>query len=104
MRRTTILLLIVIVLAGIYYFTSKKTEEKINTVNIEDREFVVDSEDDISIFTIKNPGYPLMHFARQEDGSWMLNNKYKADPLHREEYDWCLEEHEDQVSASQDND
>lgn len=78
MKKILILSLLSLVLLLVYLFLlkSKSTSQGIE---IEDRAFVVEDMNDIDYLTIKNPGYPLMHLQRQ-DGYWVLNQKYKADP------------------------
>ena len=79
MRKTALLIISVLILGLLYLWIEKDSEKKTSTINIEDRNFIVESKDDIHVVTIKNPGYPLMHLSRQKDNTWLLNNKYPAD-------------------------
>lgn len=79
MKNTLILLTLLIALAGLYFFVINPKSNEKGSISIEDRSFMVESSDDIEVLTVKNPGYPMMHFARQKDGTWLLNNRYKTD-------------------------
>jgi hypothetical protein len=80
MKKTLILLGLLLVLIAVYVFTKAKDDKNATSISIEDRAFVVKDKSEIDYLTIKNPGYPLMHFQKKANGSWMLNNKYVADP------------------------
>ena len=80
MRKTLVLLALIIILGMVYYVTQSKKANNEGTIRIEDREFIVSSGDQIAVLTVKNPGYPMMHFAKQKDGRWILNDKYYTDP------------------------
>ena len=79
MRNTLILLSLVVILSLIYLLTSTDKDAKQSSITIEDREFIIEDPDEIAYFTIKNPGYPLMHFQRDKKDKWVLNSKYYAD-------------------------
>ncbi|NNE27460.1 MAG: hypothetical protein HKN09_11515 [Saprospiraceae bacterium] len=78
MKRTLILLLVLVAMAMCYYFlVVKKDAQPNSSIQIDDREFVVENEEDIHVITIKSQGYPLVHLSRSED-IWLLNQRYKA--------------------------
>ena len=79
MKKTLILLLLIALLALTYLFVNKQSSDN-TSITIEDRNFVVENPDDIQIITIKSKAYPLMHLNR-ENNYWVLNQKYKADPI-----------------------
>jgi len=79
MRNTILLLLLLLLLGGVYFWLNKSDNDRLDSLSPEDRAFMVESQDDIEVLTIKNPGYPLMHMARQKNGQWILNQKYIAD-------------------------
>ena len=76
MKRTFILVGILLLLFLLYFIfvtPNKKNEEII----IEDREFVLEEPESVSVITIKSKGRPEIHLSKSED-QWFVNNKYLA--------------------------
>jgi len=77
MLKTILPLLILILLGGIYFYT--KDDPQDTSIDLDDRDFVVEDREIIDIIVIKRPGYPEMHLSKSNDG-WLLNQRKKASP------------------------
>lgn len=77
MLKTILPLIILILLGGIYFYT--KDDPQDTSIEIEDRDFVVEDREIIDIIVIKRPGYPELHLSKSKDG-WLLNQRKKASP------------------------
>lgn len=78
MRRTLTLLLFLLALLAIYFILDR-ADNSDGSIQIEDREFVIEDPGEVAFITVKNPGYPMMHFKRKSQNQWLLNDKYYAD-------------------------
>ena len=67
----------IIAAASYYFLVMKKDNQSTSSIQIEDREFVVENREDIHTITIKSQGYPLIHLTRNGE-DWIINQKYKA--------------------------
>ena len=77
MKKTLILLLILIIAGGVYYFLIQGDNS--GTINLENRDFIVENPDDIAFITVKTKAYPMMHLEKKSKDQWILNKKYVAD-------------------------